>query len=474
MDPSSCPDTEDEITQEAQKGLLDGENKSGLLASSERAAIRILKHPLYPWGVRRILIIFLVLIIFSGLFGPKDPHQNVATVFSWMLWWPIVAVSYLLIGRAWCGICPMGALSVVFHRRFGLNLKPPGLLNRRRVILIICVSAILSLAWLEEITHASITPLITGLIALVFTFGACACGVLFERWVWCRHLCPLGAISGAFSMSSMIEIRADQKICDDNQCVDRYCYYGTEDQPGCPLKQAPKIMASNVYCIMCGNCIKACPHDAIRIYLRPPGSEGVRQPRSKPEHAFISVVMMGIVFFQGFVLTEMWGNIYGEVFARLPGQVTNIIMNGILLLICTVLPAIMFYLAARLYAVVSKQSWTVELGCFGLAFLPLALTAHIGQNLKNFVDGFHYIPYALLSLLKIPTQPPVLALRGSISWHWFEILFVIMGCWMTLITLKNFHCVRRKMENKFFRVCFPFIVMSCVITGIFILLYIAP
>jgi len=41
----------------------------------------------------------------------------------------------------------------------------------------------------------------------------------------------------------------------------------------------PKIMETNRYCSTCGNCLKACPNDAISIRLRPPGREFVTQKK---------------------------------------------------------------------------------------------------------------------------------------------------------------------------------------------------
>src|SRR5512144_2932329 len=74
----------------------------GLVRGFERSAKRVLLHPLYPWLVRWFLIGFLVTLTYSAFFGPNDPCLNFATVMSWIIWWPLLAVSYLLLGRVWC------------------------------------------------------------------------------------------------------------------------------------------------------------------------------------------------------------------------------------------------------------------------------------------------------------------------------------------------------------------------------------
>jgi hypothetical protein len=45
----------------------------GLMRGFERSAKRVLLHPLYPWLIRWFLIGFLVTLIYSAFWGPKDP-----------------------------------------------------------------------------------------------------------------------------------------------------------------------------------------------------------------------------------------------------------------------------------------------------------------------------------------------------------------------------------------------------------------
>ena len=185
---------------------------SGLVGSIENYGKHMLKHPFFPWIGRWMMIGFLVLLTYSAFFGPRDPRLNFSTVMSWVVWWPLLAISYLVVGRVWCAVCPMGALSDIFHRKIGLNLKAPELFKKRWVVAVLLSIAILYQAWIEEVTRAAVSPLITGFILWSFTIGAVVSGLVFERWTWCRHLCPLGAWSGVFAMSSVVEVRADPNV----------------------------------------------------------------------------------------------------------------------------------------------------------------------------------------------------------------------------------------------------------------------
>ena len=150
--------------------------RSGLLGAFEHYGKYLLKHPFFPWVGRWMMIGFLMLLTYSAFFGPSDPRLNFATVMSWVIWWPLLAISYLVVGRVWCAVCPMGALSDILHRKIGLNLKAPELFKKRWVVAILLGIAILYQAWIEEVTRAAVSPLITGFILWGFTIGAVVSG----------------------------------------------------------------------------------------------------------------------------------------------------------------------------------------------------------------------------------------------------------------------------------------------------------
>lgn len=114
--------------------------RPGLMGAFERYGKRLLKHPLFPWVGRWTMIGFLIALTYAAFFGPRDPRLNFATVMSWVVWWPLLAISYLVIGRVWCAVCPMGALSDIVHRKIGLNLKAPELFKKRWLVAVLLES----------------------------------------------------------------------------------------------------------------------------------------------------------------------------------------------------------------------------------------------------------------------------------------------------------------------------------------------
>ena len=414
----------------------------GLMGGFERYAKRLLLHPRYPWVIRWFLIGFLVTLTYSAFFGPNDARLNFATVMSWLVWWPLLAVSYLLFGRVWCGFCPMGALSELVHRKLGLNRKAPGVLKKRWFVAALLATVIFYQAWIEEVTRASYSPRFTGLILLSFTAGAVLCGFVFERWTWCRHICPLGAWSGVLAMSSMVEVRADPSICLARRCKGIYCYFGRQNLPGCPFHQVPKIIETNRYCSTCGNCLKACPNDAISIQLRWPGHEFFIQKKEMLENSLISVAAVGVVAFQLFVMTDKWAIIYEQA-SKLPLFSNDAVLYGVCILAIVSLVITCFISVSRLYARLTRQRIQQEMCRFGFAFLPLALMGHISHNLGHLLMGYQFVPGAIAGLIGQTLSVPVEGAPNTWPWLALKISLVLIGLGMSIWSLRSVCNARR-------------------------------
>lgn len=446
--------------------------RSGLVGAFEHYGKHLLKHPLFPWVGRWMMIGLLMVLTYSAFFGPRDPRLNFATVMSWIVWWPLLAISYLIIGRIWCAVCPMGALSDILHRKIGLNLKAPEFFKKRWLVAVLLSIAILYQAWIEEVTRAAVSPLITGFILWGFTIGAVVSGLVFERWTWCRHLCPLGAWSGVFAMSSVVEVRADPNTCLSNRCKGIYCYFGRDDLPGCPFHQVPKIMETNRYCSTCGNCLKACPNDAISIRLRVPGGEFVTQKKEMLENALIGVVAIGVVAFQAFVMTEPW------VVLRKRAVSVSLLSNdailyGLMTLLCVGLAVGLFFLASQIYVRVTHQPYTREITRFGFAFLPLALLTHIGHNLGHLFNGYTLIPGALAGLAGNLPQGAVENAPNFWLWQALEITMVLVGLAISVWAIRRI-CNATTVNCPRSLAAAPYIVLAALYAVVFVILFALP
>ena len=80
--------------------------------------------------------------------------------------------------------------------------------------------------------------------------------------LWCRAICPLGALLGAVSRWSVLGLHKDPAACDKcNRCL-LSCQGGDDPIGGVPWRKAE--------CLMCMNCVGSCPHDSLQFrFFRP-------------------------------------------------------------------------------------------------------------------------------------------------------------------------------------------------------------
>jgi hypothetical protein len=156
------------------------------------------------------LIIFL-LIIFLGLFDTQDGQRNIATVFTWTLWWSLIIFTLILAGRFWCMMCPFAAAGEFAQKFVSLNKKLPRWLQNMNMQTI----GFIILTWAYTIMAFGSSPLTTAVIMIIILNAAVIFSMIYQRRSFCRHLCPIGAVIGIYSMISPIELRSNNKVrCD--------------------------------------------------------------------------------------------------------------------------------------------------------------------------------------------------------------------------------------------------------------------
>jgi polyferredoxin len=100
-------------------------------------------------------------------------------------------------------------------------------------------------------THFS-QGLVLGILFLVIL----AASLRVTRF-WCRSLCPLGALLGAFSRFSVFGLHKNEASCNRcNRCL-LHCQGGDDPIGGVPWRKAE--------CLMCMNCIGSCPEHSLQF-----------------------------------------------------------------------------------------------------------------------------------------------------------------------------------------------------------------
>ena len=184
----------------------------------------------------------------------------------WMLWEPVVFGLFLLVGSLWCTVCPLSGGGRAVQRLFSLERPPPPWILRAGTWL--SAAGLVLILWSEEFFHMAATPFATGILLLALIGSAVVCCVIWQREVWCRHLCPLGRLGVALSPVAPLTVAARRSIC-ASTCSTHDCYKGNERDPGCPVWHHPQMVSEAHRCKTCLTCLQSCPHDSAGLYLRP-------------------------------------------------------------------------------------------------------------------------------------------------------------------------------------------------------------
>ncbi|HEX9031657.1 MAG TPA: 4Fe-4S binding protein [Streptosporangiaceae bacterium] len=246
-------------------------------------------------------------VIFVGLLGTADPGLNFGTAITWYVWFCLVFVLMVALGRAWCAMCPFGGFAEWIQRRtffrrtqsaLGLGRKLPEPIARFGFV--IPVASFLLLTWLEEFFNIAGpgNPADTSLMVAGIVSSALLFFLVFERRTFCRYFCPLTTLIGTVgSMGTVAGFRTrDREVC--LSCETKDCMRGGENGYGCPWYTWPGSSDSNLYCGLCSECFKSCPSDNVGLYLQKPLTSVIAPTRRRPDVAWGIALLWGLVVYQ--------------------------------------------------------------------------------------------------------------------------------------------------------------------------------
>lgn len=150
-------------------------------------------------------------------------------------------------------------------RSVGLSLLPGLNFALRATIAPLEHSHIAALRTTGETLHTVLQAFVMDLRQVRFDQGT-VLGVLFVVIVaaslrvtrlWCRALCPLGALLGAVSRWSIFGLHKDPSSCDDCKRCLLHCQGGDDPIGGSLWRKSE--------CLMCMNCVESCPHGTLRF-----------------------------------------------------------------------------------------------------------------------------------------------------------------------------------------------------------------
>lgn len=343
--------------------------------------------PLFPAIFQSAAAPFFFILLILLFLGPVDPLRNVGGLFSWAVGWPMMVFGTFLWARFWCSLCPMGTLSYLAKKIVSWELPFPAWLKDYSDW--IAAGSVMFIIWLETATDIRNSPFNTGLLLMTILVLAIVVAVIFERQSWCRYMCPLGLMMGVFAKVSPVELRADRNIC-SSQCATNECYVGTADRPGCPFGQMVPSLRSNRMCKLCATCLKNCPHGAVSINLRIPGSEiwEVKQ--------VISITSLLVASMLGGLISDLSHKmpVYQWFGSHLQGWPDIVVFSAFFLVVVSITDLLVAG-ASRISSIVSGETFRENFARYGLALLPLVLTSFMAYHLYYLIHVGIYFPIVM-------------------------------------------------------------------------------
>ncbi|MBF0131324.1 MAG: 4Fe-4S binding protein [Magnetococcales bacterium] len=393
-----------------------------------------------------ISILLYGLVIVSGLGGTTTGGESWVTIFVWNLWWPLVILSVVVVGTAWCAICPWEALASLLVRgemvqRTG-NRDPgwfvvPRLLRNTYPALVL----FLGLSWLEMGLNATNRPELTAWMAVLMGCLVVIALILFKRKAFCRYFCPVGRVLGLYARLSCMAIRPiDQAVCDG--CATLTCYHGSENLPPCPTHLTVGRFSQNTHCLSCGSCLFSCPSRNVSWQWRPMASEAADSGRPSRDGAWFMLILLGMTLFHGLSMTPMWEEAVWWLSNRIgeSGEPVVAFLLGMLVLVA--LPVPVYALA------VVGSGWhdfSRRFCALAFATLPLAMAGHLSHNVTHLVrertDVLAWLrdPWGgiVLPVCSVPQIPLDTVTGDEIILAAVRILLVVIGFHGSMVIVRH-------------------------------------
>ena len=190
------------------------------------------------------------------------------TLASKTLWMPLIVstiplvIVAIIFGRVFCSyVCPLNFLLEL------LPVKRKRILQARTLPLVSLAIVLVLSAIVSVPVFNTMSPVFAFMRMILFGFGvevillAMVIGAAFiwGQKIWCRTLCPLGAIYGLLGVKRWLALQIDESKCIHCGKCEKVCSMGTAP--------ARKNFDDACLCTNCGDCVDVCKKGAISFSM---------------------------------------------------------------------------------------------------------------------------------------------------------------------------------------------------------------
>jgi ferredoxin len=336
-----------------------------------------------------LLLLAALLLIYDGFTGPRLAPENLATVVVWVHYRGFLVFALLFFGNLFCMNCPFTLPRTLAHK---LSLRgrrwPKRLRNKWTAVTILILYF-----WLYEWLDLWASPAITSWLIIGYFVAAFVLEAFFVESPFCKYVCPLGTFNFVSSTLSPLQISVSSRdTC--RTCVGKECINGSAQTLGCGTELFAPQIQSNMDCILCLDCARACPHDNVALIVRHPLQETSR-PNAWPRRWDLNFLVIIFAFTgvsNAFGMVPPVYQLETWLAAAFHIQSEGLILLLIFSVLNLVLPIGLGLGAAWLSRALAnrKESLRLTLARYAPAFAPLGFAgwlAHYG--------GFHFLSSAM-------------------------------------------------------------------------------
>ena len=310
----------------------------------------------------------------------------------------VIIIAAICLGRLWCTVCPM-ELITYWAGRIGLRQKVPHILKSGWVVTIFY-----TLIWIVGVHTLAVNriPRHMALYLLMLIIAAVDISLIFRKRAFCSYVCPVGHLLGLYALISPIEWRADNlsvcNACKTKDCVVKKNHYRIVGR-SCTSTLYPATIKENRDCLLCTQCLKACPYDNLRLSTRWPFADLFREIKLRYAQLGFILLVSGFVVYE--VLSEWPAS--KAVLKWVPDHLIDTLgitgsMTGFVsaIVMFIVFPAALFLVVAVLAKIASGwegASYGAAVKTFALLLLPTMAGAHIIKSILKMTSRIPYWPY---------------------------------------------------------------------------------